>query len=59
MQGYGTVASEAAEQLAAVGMGVVASIMADPANAELREALGLGADSQALLLHDLQSLRNC
>ena len=33
----------------AVGMGVISSIMLDDVYAELRELLGLGADSQVLL----------
>ena len=33
----------------AVGMGVIAAVMLDDAYAELRELLGLGADSQVLL----------
>ena len=33
----------------AVGMGVISTLMTDPAYAELREALELGPDSQVLL----------
>ena len=33
----------------AIGMGVIASLMTDPDYAELKEALGLGADSKVLL----------